>query len=313
VSRHRPAPDRFTSPAVPKELGLLFSFHYMGERSLVGFLASLGHRPRVFVDSGGFSAFTQGAAVDLLAYARWLRANASGIDHYASLDVIGDPRGTLVNQIRLEREGLRPLPIVHFGTDSSEVERYADRGYPYLCLGGMVPHLGSMSQALRFGKDHPGLVWLRACHEVAQRVGVGLHGFGVTSWSLVKGFPWRSVDSSSWSSAVRYGRLSVFDPTTGEWTTTPIRDVAKVMALSPLLRSYGVEPTAIVRDAEETRRFTVIAAVRSWVAASRWLTEQRHPVDVYTVTPGVETTTDHELRNAVRIAMGASHERGIVS
>lgn len=187
MSRHRPAPDRFTSPAVPKELGLLFSFHYMGERSLVGFLASLGHRPRVFVDSGGFSAFTQGAAVDLLAYARWLRANASGIDHYASLDVIGDPRGTLVNQIRLEREGLRPLP------------------------------------------------------------------------------------------------------------------------------SYGVEPTAIVRDAEETRRFTVIAAVRSWVAASRWLTEQRHPVDVYTVTPGVEATTDHELRNAVRIAMGASHERGIVS
>lgn len=35
----RPAPERFTSPATPGEMGLLFSFHYMGERSLVGFLA----------------------------------------------------------------------------------------------------------------------------------------------------------------------------------------------------------------------------------------------------------------------------------
>lgn len=309
----RPAPDRFTSPATPEEMGLLFSFHYMGERSLVSFLTSLGHRPRVFVDSGGFSAFTQGATIDLPTYARWLRANAAGIDHYASLDVIGNPRGTLQNQIRLEQEGLRPLPIVHFGTPASEVRRYAERGYSYLCLGGMVPHLGSMSQALRFGKPHEGLSWLRSCHEVAEELGVGLHGFGVTAWSLVRGFRWRSVDSSSWSAAVRYGRLPVFDPSTGEWHTTPIRDVGKVMSLAPLLRSYGVDPTAIVRDMEETRRFTVIVAVRSWVAPSRWLAEKGHPVEVYTVTPGVEITTDHELRNAVRIAMGAPHERGIAS
>lgn len=310
----QPIHARYLAPASPGEMGLLFSFHYLEGRSVADYVATLGYRPEVFIDSGGFSAFTQGATISIADYSSWLRRNLHAIDHYANLDVIGDPRGTLQNQLRLEALGLRPLPIIHYGTPAEEISRYAKKGYSYACLGGLVPHLGSLSQALRSNDDHPGLVWLRKCHEVAAAEGVGLHGFGATSWSLLRAFPWRSVDSSTWSTSVRYGRLPVFDPGAGRWVTTPIRDVQGVMRLGPVLRSYGVEPLEILRDMEHTRRLTVLVSARSWLVASRWLRERGHAPQVFIVSPsGSFGTTDPELRNAFRISAGAHHQNGIIS
>lgn len=263
------APTASQTPPV-LETGLLFSYHYMGEgSSLVDYLGKLGHRPRVFIDSGGFSAFTQGKAIDLRAYARWLRVNAAGIDYYASLDVIGDPRGTLQNQLRLEREGLRPLPIVHFGTPASEVRRYAERGYRYLCLGGMVPHLGRLAQALRLGKDKDeGLAWMRACHEEAQTLGVDLHGFGVMTWNIMQAFPWRSTDSSSWNAGLRFGIVRFYDIKNHVWRSFRLRDIGEVMKHRNCLRAYGVDPRAIITDSEHCLDAVVVLQARSWKAAT---------------------------------------------
>ena len=102
---------RYLTPSPPREVGLLFSFHYLEGRSLVEYVESLSYQPSTFIDSGGFSAFTQGASISLADYASWLRRNLRAVDHYANLDVIGDPRGTLQNQIRMERLGLRQTPV----------------------------------------------------------------------------------------------------------------------------------------------------------------------------------------------------------
>lgn len=98
---------------------------------------------RLLVDSGAFTAFTQGQVLRPEAYAGWalelerrwgphLRAL-----HFFSLDVIGDQDASWRNHTHLEQLGLQPIPIVTFGADLRHLERAL--GYPYLALGGLVP------------------------------------------------------------------------------------------------------------------------------------------------------------------------------
>lgn len=264
-------------PVAPKEIGGLFSFHYFNDASLGEFLGKLernGHRPEVFIDSGGFSSFSQGVTVDLEDYARWLLRWRSALDHYANLDVIGDPRASLRNLLRLEQRGLRPLPVLHVGTDPEEIRRYKARGYPYLCLGGMVPHLTAMSASLRAGNASPALDWVRACHLMAAEEGVTLHGFGATNLPVMAGFPWRSVDSSSWAAGFRFGNVTTFDPVAGKWVNLVLRETQGIMAQAALLRFYGVDPLSLVRDGADSRVTMITLTARSYLVCLRWLRQR---------------------------------------
>lgn len=263
--------DRLLAPASERELSMLFSFHYYGKFDFAEYVGSMAVRPMVMVDSGGFSAHTQGAEISLDAYVGWLRRNADWIDLYANLDEIGDPAGTLRNQLRMERMGMRPMPIVHFGSDPRIIAQYAANGYDYQALGGMVPHLRGVARAARDGKPHELIDWLDRCHDVAGASGVGLHGFGATTWSIVELYPWRSVDSSSWSSGYRYGTASLFDWRLGRWRSFQIRDVAAIMPMAGLIRSYGVDPMFLIHQGEGFRAAMIALSARSWLAAQRWL------------------------------------------
>lgn len=264
-------PD-FFAPAEPHEIGVLFSFHYYGTTDLVEFVGGLKYEPSVFVDSGGFSAWSQGAVIDPHDYARWIRRNAKVISHYANLDEIGDARGTLRNQMKLERMGLRPLPVIHLGSSVEELRRYKARGYDYLCLGGLVPNMKLVRSELRAGGGRT-IDWLDELHVAAAELEVGLHGFGVTNWPLLLRYQWRSVDSSSWSSGYRFGNLNVFDPEAGRWHNFNLRDRSKIMKLRGLIRRYGCNPVSFIRDSglAKTRPEVVRLAARSWLVAQRWL------------------------------------------
>lgn len=254
---------------------MLFSFHYFSRVDMGRLVGRMAVRPTVFVDSGGFSAFTQGVSIRIEDYAAWIRKNSKWIDYYANLDEIGDPRATLRNQLRMEALGLRPLPVIHYGCSPSLIERYAAAGYEYQCLGGLVPHLVRMGRAAKNGKPHPGLDWLHECHAVAAGVDVKLHGFGATSWSVVTGFPWASVDSSSWGSGYRFGKVSVFDPHARVWRNALVRNRASIMRLSVVVREYGVDPISLVKDDETARSQIIKASARSWLAAQRHLGSTR--------------------------------------
>lgn len=273
-------------PAEPKEVGFLFSYHYCKNTDLVELISEMNFKPRVFIDSGGFSAFTQGLQIDVNSYAEWLLRNRKAIDVYANLDSIGDPKETLRNQIKLEQKGLRPLPVIHVGSDVSLIRSYAERGYSYQCLGGMVPHLSSAAQAIRSGGEHDLLHWLDRAHEVALDAGVGLHGFGATTWSIVQRYPWKSVDSSSWAAGYRFGNMILFQPRSGRWLNIQTRDVQKVMPLADLVRGYGCDPMSIVRDTPDSRNNLISLAALSWLEAQRWLHSKGHQVDCYLAEGG---------------------------
>lgn len=69
---------------------LLCSYWYFKNRSLQEFCSAIGYQPEIMLDSGAYSAFTQGRSVNLFDYMKYIEENADYISRYISLDVIGD-------------------------------------------------------------------------------------------------------------------------------------------------------------------------------------------------------------------------------
>lgn len=193
---------------------ILESYHYVYRQSAVDKMRADG--ARVFLDSGAFSAFTKGVKVDVEAYCDYIKRNLDIIERVGGsvcasvLDGIGDPRLTWENQAKMEKLGVTPLPCFHYGEDERYLDWYVQH-YEYITLGGMVPI--STPQLIhwldRIWKDH--------LTDSQGRPKIKVHGFGLTTISLMERYPWYSVDSSSWVQMAgngtillpEYGALSV--------------------------------------------------------------------------------------------------------
>lgn len=145
---------------------------------------------RLFIDSGAFSVFNRGATIDIQDYIDWIKKH--GFYPYANLDVIGgDWEASLANQHLMEEQGLKPIPCYHNGEPMDLLERYVQE-YEYIALGGM--------QAISVNTQRRA-EWLDTCFQViCDKEGyprTKVHGFGMTSFPLIRRYPWYSVDSSS--------------------------------------------------------------------------------------------------------------------
>lgn len=164
----------------------------------------------LFLDSGAFSARSQGAKIDIQEYIQFIKEHEDVIDVYANLDVIGDAKATYKNQRTMEKAGLSPLPVFHQGEKIWYLERYLER-YDYIAFGGMV---GSNSGTL--------ILWLDRIFQdfICDSRGlpkVKVHGFGLTSLKLMLRYPWYSVDSTSWVTTGRMGSIYVPRFRNGQW------------------------------------------------------------------------------------------------
>ena len=183
---------------------LLESYHYIHRQSFVDSIR--GDNRKVFLDSGAFSAFTKGVEVDLPGYCEYIKRNEDIIEKVddsllaSVLDGIGDPLKTYENQKAMESRGVRPLPCFHYGEDERYLEYYV-ANYDYITLGGMVP---ISTPQLRLWLDR---IWDRYLTDEAGRPRVKVHGFGLTTVSLMERYPWYSVDSSSWVQIARVGGM----------------------------------------------------------------------------------------------------------
>lgn len=183
---------------------LLESFHYIHRQSFVDSIR--GDNRKVFLDSGAFSAFTKGVSVDIPKYCEYIKRNKDIIEHVdgdilaSVLDGIGDPLKTYQNQLEMERLGVRPLPCFHYGEDERYLEWYI-ANYTYITIGGMVP---ISTPQLKIWLDR---IWEKYLTDGAGRPKVRVHGFGLTTVSLMERYPWYSVDSSSWVQIARVGGM----------------------------------------------------------------------------------------------------------
>lgn len=160
----------------------------------------------LFIDSGAFSAFTQGVTINIKEYIDFIKQYKNIIEVYANLDVIGDPEGTLKNQKIMEKAGLNPLPCFHYGEPIKFLRYYLD-GYDYIALGGMVP---ISTKDLCSWLDN--LFSNYICRPDDGLPKAKVHGFGMTSLNLMLRYPWYSVDSTSWVVTGRMGAIYVPKP-----------------------------------------------------------------------------------------------------
>lgn len=199
---------------------ILLSYHYIQEMPL-DLLMDKHFKPpypEVFLDSGAFSAYSQGVHISISKYCRYIIKHKKLLTVYSNLDVIGNAEGTYKNQQYMENKGLCPLPVFHVGEDWSYLNIYL-RQERYIALGGMVPYNKS-SQSKKL------LPWLVQCFKRARGRAV-YHGFGCTSWDLVLRFPWYSVDSTTWNQAFRWGKPLLFDQQAGRFFEVHLGDHIK--------------------------------------------------------------------------------------
>lgn len=182
-----------------------------------------------FLDSGAFSAKNQKQVISLDEYCTFLHKYKDQVDMYCGLDIIpadGSAEAkrqaasyTLWQQQEMERRGLKPVPCFHAGEPEEYLAHYAEN-YPYIALGGMVDY--EISDWLHH-------VWTHYLINPDGTAKVKVHGFGMTSLSLMQKFPWESVDSTTWLIHSKLGLISLPPWKHGEW------DYAK----KPLLLGVG--------------------------------------------------------------------------
>jgi hypothetical protein len=222
-------------------LRCLLSYHYHRDTDLAELVAELrtlyGGQVEVFADSGAFSASTLGTTIRLKDYAAWLEEWSPVITTAATLDVIGDADATHRNTEALLGAGLRVLPTFHVGTPWPVLERLC-KTYPYIALGGMVPHAKYPDEVLR---------WLIRCFRIGAEHRAVFHGFGQTRFTTIAALPFYSVDSSAWGAGSRFGQITLWDGQRSRLVQIQVSQQAEARKHARLLRSHGVDPDLVGR------------------------------------------------------------------
>lgn len=178
-------------------------YHCNGGFETEWFMENKKNKVNLFLDSGAFSAFTQGIEIDIQAYIAFIKEHEQYLEVYANLDVIGDAEGTLKNQKIMEAAGLKPIPCFHAGEDFKYLKNYVDN-YPYIAIGG-VAQLRDKKKLIAFMDKCFAEYICRPDGLPKTKV----HGFAVTGLDLMLRYPWFSVDSTSWVVTGRMGGVFV--------------------------------------------------------------------------------------------------------
>lgn len=173
----------------------LESYHYVHNQRNVDKIRADGIK--VFLDSGAFSALTQGVTIDLGKFCDYCHRNADIIEMVSVLDVIDfdDPKRAAKLSFRnleeMWRRGVKALPCYHQGEPIEVLEHYV-KNYDYITIGGLV---GTSAETLRRWLD---LIWERCIVDGDGNLKTRVHLFGITSLPLMRRYNATSFDSSTW-------------------------------------------------------------------------------------------------------------------
>lgn len=238
----------------------LSSFFYIKDtESLLNKIKEGGKYP-LFLDSGAFSAYTKGKIISLEEYSSFVKENNDYLYAYSNLDVIGDSKATRNNQKALEKLGINPIPVFHYNENEKYLIKYLKEGYKHIALGGLV-----MTSKKHF-KDWLDKIW----GKYLVNTNIKIHGFAVTSHSLLTRFPWHSVDSTTWIFAASMGEICYPLKRKGEYKydLPPLRVGVTVDSLNgnSLFKSFSKHQTNEILKYVEYYNFPMGKSVRSKVS-----------------------------------------------
>jgi hypothetical protein len=157
-------------------------------------------------------------------YAAFIKNHEEGLSIYANVDVIFNPKMTWEVQQYLEREWeIKPLPVVHHGTPLKWLEKYLDKGYEYIGLGGRAQD-ATQKDYLDWADESFNVI----CGQASRLPLIKVHGFAVTAHPLMVRYPWYSVDSTSWLAFGGYGMCIHPLWRNGKWDYSQNYEVVKL-------------------------------------------------------------------------------------
>jgi len=230
----------------------------------------------LFLDSGAFSAWSKGVSIDLQEYIAFCKKYESALSVIAVLDVIPGVRNKTPSaeekasaaqqswnnyQIMLDA-GLpkdKLLPCFHLGEDWSWLERYMGVT-DYVALGAMAKT-----------RESDRIAWLDRAMDILCGLDgipkVRFHGFGMTSYSLMRRYPWYSVDSTSWVMTSRFGSILVPPKKDGQWIYSQDPWKVSVSEKQPDIEDAGVHYDSwppvvqqIIKEYVKSKGFTMEGA-----------------------------------------------------
>lgn len=168
-------------------------------------IVEYNHKATIFVDSGAYSVYTGKKIITHQKYIDYLKHLNN--NHYASLDVIGDPEASKRNYLEEVKQGLKPIPTFHQGESLRYLEYYLDH-CDYISLGGLV--------GIGTGKMIP---FIEKCFSVIAKRNnkVKVHAFGILSWEMLSKYPFYSADGTSWFAGSKRGNVLPFG---SDWLKT---------------------------------------------------------------------------------------------
>ena len=181
------------------KLNILVAYPYMSPQ-IVELLKAHSHMTRFLLDSGAFTAWKAGKTIELDQYSGFIRSLPIKPWRYFALDVVGDAHKSMTNYQSMLQSGLSPIPVFTRGEVLSALDEYYKTS-DVVGIGGLVQTKGNKA----FVKGIMKHIGSRRVH----LLGFGNHDF-------IGYFRPYSYDSSSWSSGVRFGNISLYDRN-GRW------------------------------------------------------------------------------------------------
>lgn len=201
----------------------------------------------LIIDSGAFSVWANNQTIDIYKYLFFCRNlkrefPSSTQLYFVNLDVLPGKFGTMPteeeakesarqgfeNMLLLEKEGLKVIPVFHQHEDFEWLEKLKNHT-DYI---GVSP---ANDQSMYSKKN-----FLNKVFKDLIKTKTKAHGFAVTSHTQLYEFPFFSVDSSSWVSPARFGRIPVFKDnlTMG---TFEYKDKEQVLKNWDYIKHIGIE------------------------------------------------------------------------
>lgn len=175
---------------------------------------------KLFIDSGAYTAYTQGIKIDVDNYIEYLNSITDKCTIFAQVDTIPGqmnkpktreeiltaPRLSWENYLYMREKLLEPkklIPIFHQGEDYVwlwNMLEWTDNE------GNHIPYIG-ISPAV----DVPGLEdFLNTSFDIIEKSSnpnVKTHAFGMTRLKILETYPYTSADSTSWKLCAAMGRI----------------------------------------------------------------------------------------------------------
>lgn len=169
-----------------------------------------------FMDSGAFTAHTQGITIDVDSYLEFVNTYDDFLDLIAQVDTIPGvfrqpkseadfrdaPEQTWKNYLYMRERIHSPqklIAVFHQGEDIRFLRRMLAEGVPYIGVSPANDKFVTTKTA-----------WIDKVFEVIHQTGrkdVKTHGFGITHVETLEQYPFTSADSATWMRAAIFGGI----------------------------------------------------------------------------------------------------------